>query len=498
MMQKNGVVPVKSVEAVKQLDIVELNIQELQDAMEQGVITSEELVEKYLERIKRFDKIGPSINALVYVNEEAILTARAMDIERKEKGSRGLLHGIPIILKDNYDTFDMPTTASSLVLKDSYPLVDSYMVEQLRDEGAVIIGKSNLHEFAFGISTESSLGGQTLNPYKLDRIPGGSSGGTAAAIAANFATVGLGTDTGCSVRNPAAHNNLFGLRPTYGLTSRAGIVPISFTQDTGGPIGRTVTDIAIVMDAIAGKLDPRDPSTQIGKGKQPESYLNHLTLDKMNEVKIGILVDRFGENEVFQPTNQVIYQAIRDMKKNGANMIEISLPELMNFDAVSIPYFEFKKAIEDYLDTLSENRSVSSLKEIIDSNLCDASIKDELSKVLTLSMDDPKYKKVLKERDEYRELLINKMDELHINAILYPTFKSPASYLGEQKWEDNNGDLSAYSGLPAISIPAGFTQQGIPVGLELLARPFEETTLIEIAYSFEQHTNHRMLPAYTP
>jgi amidase len=392
----------------------------------------------------------------------------------------------------------MPTTASSLVLKDSVPLEDSFIVKQLREAGAVIIGKSNLHEFALGISTESSLGGQTLNPYKLDRHPGGSSGGTAAAIAANFAAVGLGTDTGCSIRNPAAHNNLFGLRPTYGLTSRAGIVPISFTQDTGGPIGRTVIDIAIVMDEIAGIFDPKDPSTELDKGKQPESYLNHLKLDKLKEAKIGILVDRFGENKESESTNQVMNQAIKDMKENDAEIIELSIPELTNFDSLSIPYFEFKKAIEDYLNLLSENRSVSTLKEIIESNLCSASITEDLTKTLNLSLDAPKYKKVFIERNEFREILVNKMDELKIDAILFPTFKSPAPYIGEQKWEDNNGDLSAYSGLPTMSIPAGFTEQGIPVGLELLARPFEEAPLIEIAYSFEKLTNHRKLPENTP
>lgn len=492
MNNENDVVIIEGV------NIVELSIQELQHLLEQGIMTSEKLVKTYLKRISMYDKEGPAINSLIYINEEAIKTARELDLERSESGPRSLLHGIPIILKDNFDTVDMPTTAASLVLEHSFPLEDASIVQQLRDAGAIMIGKANLHEFALGISSESSLGGQTLNPYKLDRHPGGSSGGTAAAVAANFGAVGLGTDTGCSIRNPAAHNNLFGLRPTYGLTSRAGIVPISFTQDTGGPIGRTVSDIAIIMDEIAGKYDPRDPSTKLGKGKQPTSYLNHLNMDKLKTTKIGILRDRFGRTEEAEATNQQINQAIDTMKENGAEVIEFSMPELMDFDSLSIPYFEFKAAIEEYLLSLGENGSISSLEEIIEANLCREVIKEDLTKCLNLSLEDPKYKKVLKERDTFRDLLINKMNELEIDAMLYPTFKSPAPKIGEQRWEDNNGDLSAYSGLPAISMPAGLTKLGIPVGLELLARPFEEDILIEIAYSFEQLTKHRKLPVHTP
>ncbi|WP_110926630.1 amidase [Bacillus massiliglaciei] len=498
MIQENNEAAVKSVWNEDGLDITELSVKELQNAMEQGLVTSEELTVKYLERIKKYDKEGPAINSLVYVNERAILTARELDREREEQGIRGWLHGIPIVLKDNYDTFDMLTTASSLVLKNSYPLQDSFMVQQLKEAGAVIIGKSNMHEFAYGISTHSSLGGQTLNPYKLERHPGGSSGGTAAAVAANFAAVGLGTDTGCSIRNPAAHNNLVGLRPTQGLTSRSGIIPISFTQDTGGPIGRNVEDVALVMDILAGKFDERDPSTKAGEDRQPESYLAYLQSNQLKKVKIGILIDRFGGNKDSEPVNKVLLKAISDMESNGAEMLEIRLQELLDFDALSIPKFEFKTAIEEYLNSLGESRPVSTLEEIIESGLCSPTIMGDLTEASLMSLEDPIYKKRLDEREQYRETIIKKMNDLELDAILYPTFQSPAPYLSEQKWEDNNGDLSAYSGLPAVSVPAGFTEEGIPVGLELLARPFEEGTLLGIAYSFEQKTKHRKLPVHTP
>jgi amidase len=498
MEKEQSTVMVKSLISEPDFSIAELSIVELQDALEKGTITSESLVQKYLHRIEKYDKAGPAINSLVYINKEAIETARELDLERKEKGTRSLLHGIPIIIKDNYDTIDMPTTASSLVLKDSVPLEDSTMVKQLREAGAVIIAKSNLHEFALGISTESSLGGQTLNPYKLEHNPGGSSGGTAAAIAANFAAVGLGTDTGCSIRNPAAHNNLFGLRPSYGLTSRAGIVPISFTQDTGGPMGKTVTDIAIVMDAISGFFDPRDKSTILGEGKQPESYLDYLNADKLKEAKVGVLVDRFDEKSESAPVNSVIYKAIKQMEKFGAEIVKISIPELKDFDSLGIPYYEFKAAIEDYFDSLGDKRKLSSLKEVIDSGICSDCIADDLKKCQDLSVDDPQYQKALKERSAFQELLIRKMDEFACDAILYPTFKTPAPKIGEQKWQDNNGDISAYSGLPALSIPAGFTEDGIPVGMELIARPFAEPTLIEIAFAFEQNTFYRKMPLSTP
>jgi len=238
-------------------DAFEMTIRELQTAMERGETTSQELVRQYLERIDAFDRRGPKLNAIIYINPRAIEEAEALDHERERNQARGPLHGIPILLKDNYDTYDMPTTASAVALTGFVPPDDGYQVRKLREAGAVFIGKTNMHEFARGIETISSLGGQTLNPYEPRRNPGGSSGGTAAAVAANFAAVGMGSYTCGSIRIPSANNNLFGLRVTQGLSSRDGIIPLSHTQDVGGPLARSMIDLVTVLDATVG-VDPAD------------------------------------------------------------------------------------------------------------------------------------------------------------------------------------------------------------------------------------------------
>jgi amidase len=479
---------------VKGFTLMEATIAELQQAMEQEIVSSVDLVNMYLERIEKYDKKGPVINSLVYVNPNAVQTARELDKERKEKGIRGPLHGIPMILKDNYDTYDMPTTASSLTLKDSIPLQDSFLVALLREAGVVIIGKSNLHEFAYGISTISSLGGQTFNPYMLNRHPGGSSGGTGASIAANFAVFGMGTDTGCSIRNPSSYNNLVGLRSTYGLTSRAGIVPISLTQDVGGPIARTVSDIAVVMDCLAGKYDPRDPTTSLGVGKRPESYMDYLRKDGLKGAKIGILRAYFGESEETEPTNKVIETAIKALEEQGAICFDIEIPQLAEVKEADISKFEFETAINGYLDSLGVNRPVQSLQEIIDSGLCTPNIIGRLTSAIGNTLEDPEYKQALESRTRFCQSVEEIMDSYEIDAILYPTFQSPPPLIGQERWEYNNGALSAYSGLPAISVPAGFTDDGLPIGIELCARSFQESRLIELAYAYEQSTFHRTPP----
>jgi amidase len=482
----------------KEFQIIEATITELQLAMEEGLVTSLDLVLMYLDRIERYDKKGPAINAMIHLNTSAIETAKELDKEREEKGPRGPLHGIPMIVKDNYDTVDMPTTASSLVLKDSIPPEDSFMVAELRKAGAVIIGKSNMHEFAYGISTISSLGGQTFNPYALNRHPGGSSGGTGAAIAANFAGFGLGTDTGCSIRNPASYNNLVGLRATYGLTSRSGIVPISLTQDVGGPMARSVSDVAVVMDVIAGKYDPRDPATQYGVNKTPASFTEHLKKDGLKGARIGILKEYFGDQPESEPTNHVIEKAMIEIEELGATCIEVIIPNLSEADKSRIPEFEFETAINQYLESLGEGRPVNSLVEILDSGVCTPGIIKQLTTAVGHSLEDPEYKKALLNRESFRKSVEETMDKYKLDAILYPTFKSPPPLIGEEKWEFNNGGLSAYSGLPAISVPAGFTNDGLPIGMELAARSFEEGRLIELAYAYEQATNHRTPPKNTP
>jgi len=272
----------------ERFDAFEKTIPELQDAMERGDVTAVELVRQYVARIEAFDQRGPKLNAMIYLNPRALDDAAALDRERREQGPRGPLHGIPVILKDNYDTFDMPTTGGSIALAGHVPADDGYQVKKLREAGAVFIGKANMHELAYGITTVSSLGGQTRNPYDPTRNPGGSSGGTGAAIASGFAAIGMGSDTCGSIRIPAANNNLFGLRVTQGLSSRDGIIPLALTQDVGGPLARSVVDLVLVLDATVGR-DPADAQTQASEGRVPESYTEFLQPRGLDNVRLGLL-----------------------------------------------------------------------------------------------------------------------------------------------------------------------------------------------------------------
>ena len=488
---------VEAIKTVHAFDVKEKSIAQLQAALESGEVTSVELVDYYLQRIHQYDKKGPCINSLIMVNDKALDEAKLLDEERKEKGARGPLHGIPVILKDNYDTFDMPTTAGSVTLKDSFPPQDATITKQLRDAGAIFIAKANMHEYAYGISTISSLGGQTFNPYQLNRHPGGSSGGTGAAIAANFAAIGMGTDTGCSIRNPSSYNNLVGLRPSYGLTSRAGIIPISSTQDVGGPMGRTVEDVAIVMDVISGEFDERDSITKLGVGKAPESYTEYLTADALQGAKIGVLNQYFGTSELTMPTTKVVKEALAQMEGAGATLVEMEIENLKEIAALNISSYEFKKALNDYLSTLS-NPPVSSLEDILESGQITPAIVKELTLGQNLDMEDEAYQKALEQREAFREKVEALMDALGIDVIAYPTFQSPPPLIGTEYREFNNGALSAVSGLPAISVPAGFTEDGLPVGIEFAGRLYGEAALIQLAYAFEQLTKHRTAPPTTP
>ncbi|HEY7700258.1 MAG TPA: amidase family protein, partial [Vicinamibacteria bacterium] len=349
-------------------DVFEKTIPELQEAMERGEVTSRELVLQYLERIEAFDRGGPALNSLIYVNPRALEEADALDRERGARGPRGPLHGIPIILKDNYDTADMPTTGSSVALAGFVPKDDGFQVRKLREAGALFLGKSNMHELARGITTISSLGGQTLNPYDPDRNPGGSSGGTGAAVAASLAAVGMGSDTCGSIRIPAANNNLFGLRVTQGLSSRDGIVPLSHTQDVGGPLARSVIDLILVLDATVGP-DPSDPQTAVAAGRTPQSYRPFLEQDGLKGKRLGLLKSYLETTPPEKEMTDVVLAAVEAMKKEGAQAVEIEiedLPELL--EASGVIGMEFKFDLEDYLEAAG-TAPVKNLGEILDRGL---------------------------------------------------------------------------------------------------------------------------------
>src|SRR6266481_3483840 len=323
-----GPIPDASAQAPAQsFELMEATIPQLQAALAAGTITSKGLVTAYLARIEAYDKRGPALNAISVLNGKALDEAAARDAERRAGAMRGLLHGIPIIVKDNYETADMQTADGSLALAGWVPPDDSTLVKKLRAAGAIIIAKSNMHEFAYGITTVGSLFGATRNPYAPDRNPGGSSGGTGAAVAANFAAVGMGSDTCGSIRIPASHNSLVGIRGTQGLASRNGIIPLSSTQDIGRPIGRSVTDIAIVLDTIVG-YDPTDPQTAASVGHTPKSYTDFLLLAGLRGAHVGLLTALLGTDPDDAEVASVVRRAVSEMRSQGAEVVDVVIPGL--------------------------------------------------------------------------------------------------------------------------------------------------------------------------
>ncbi len=421
--------------------------------------------------------------------------AAALDRERAARGARGPLHGIPIVLKDNYDTYDMPTTASSIALTGFVPSDDGYQVRKLREAGAVFIGKTNMHEFARGIETISSLGGQTLNPYDPRRNPGGSSGGTAAAVAANFAAVGMGSDTCGSIRIPAANNNLFGLRVTQGLSSRDGIIPLSHTQDVGGPIARSMIDLVTVLDATVG-VDPADKQTAIAKDHTPETFHEYLTAGALKGARLGLLAGYLREEAPFGQVSKVVRQAVAIMTDNGAEVVEIDiegLDELLKKS--SVIDMEFKFDLDNYLQ--QSNTPVQSLSEILETGRYHAALEERYRRSDDAEENSEEYLNRLANREDVARLLVEAITTHNLDALVYPTLRVKPRFVGESQF-GSLCRIAAHSGVPAISLPAGFTPDGVPVGVELLAKPFEEGRLIALGYAYEQVAKPRRPPSRTP
>ena len=454
------------------LDPLDAAIPDLQAAMADGRLRAVDLVGFHRARIDAYDTDGPELNALITINPRAGDQAAALDAERAASGPRGPLHGIPVVVKDNMGTADLPTTAGAAALAGFVPSSDAFQVRRLRDAGAVLLAKTNLFEFAYGWTTESSLGGVTRNPYDLSADPGGSSGGTAVAVTANLAVVGLGSDTCGSVRLPAARTNLYGLRPTEGLSSRAGVIPLSPTLDTVGPIARSVVDLAIVLEATVG-VDPDDPTTVPVEA----AYLGAVRRDGLAGRHIGVLGRSAGAE-----VDAVVAEALDEMAANGAEVVRTDGPDLSAERTVLRLIDEFPFALDDYLAAHPE-APVASVQDVLASGL---PLDDGVRARLTVpTLDTPGYREALAQRRGFRDRIVAFMDDHRLDALAYPTTARHSS-------------TAAMGGLPALAIPAGFTRDGMPVGLDLLGRPFDEPTLIAIAAGYEAHTEHRTLPPSTP
>ncbi len=468
---------------------LEATIPELQEAMRTGRLTSVQLVDFYLARIAAYDTSGPRLNAFITVNPSARDEAAARDAERAASGPRGPLHGIPVVLKDNIGTSDLPTTAGSLALEGFLPSADAFVVRRLREAGAVVIGKANMCEFALCWETTSSLGGQTLSPYDLTRDPGGSSGGTAVAVTANLAAVGLGTDTCGSIRLPAGLNDVFGLRPTAGVLSRSGVIPYSSTLDTVGPMARSVVDLAIVLDTTAAR-DSADPTSV----PSAASYRDAVDPNGLADRRIGVVA--FGGDPGVDPeVGRVVMSALDEMAANGAQVVEVSLPSGLD---ISPLFDELGPSLDAYL-AAQAGAPVRSVADIVGLHVRQPDVvASELRKrAAVTTLDTAAYRDAVAGRRGFRDAVVALMDEYHLDAIAYPESAIPATVIGTSQQPFDCGS-AAYGGLPAMAIPAGFTSGGLPVGLELMGRPAAERALIAIAAGYEAHTSHRLLPPTTP
>ncbi len=496
---------------IKSFELDEMTISDLQDGMKSGRFTARSLVEKYSARIDEIDKHGPSINSVLELNPDALSIADALDQERKSKGPRGPLHGIPVLIKDNIDTADrMMTTAGSLALVGSKPAKDSFVAERLRAAGAVILGKTNLSEWAnirssHSTSGWSGRGGLTKNPYALDRNPCGSSSGTGAGISANLSAVGIGTETDGSIVCPSSSNGLAGIKATVGLVSRGGIIPISHSQDGAGPMCRTVRDAAILLGALTG-VDPRDSATNASQGKSFTDYAQFCDPNGLKGARIGVARKYFGFNDA---VDVLMEQSLDVMKKQGATLIDpADVETLGKFDESELLVFmyELKTDLNAYLAGLGPNSPVKTLKEIIDFN--DRNREKEMpyfgqDLFLKAEAKGPLTEKAYLDALEKNHQLTRvegidaTMDKHHLDAMVAPT--------GGPAWITDlvNGDhvaggssnAAAVAGYPNINVTAGFVS-GLPVGISFFGRAWSEPTLIRLAFAFEQATKARQSPRF--
>jgi Asp-tRNA(Asn)/Glu-tRNA(Gln) amidotransferase A subunit family amidase len=482
--------------AAAQVEVGEATVRELQQAMAEGRTTSAEVTAAYLARIEAFDRSGPRLNAMIRLNPNALMDAEALDRERAATGPRGPLHGIPIVLKDNYDTFDMPTSAGTLALAGLVPPDDGFQVRRLREAGVVILGKTNMHELASGITTVGSLGGQTLNPYDPTRNPGGSSGGTGAAVAASFAALGWGSDTCGSIRIPSAHNNLVGLRPTKGLSSIDGIVPLSHTQDVGGPLARTVEDLAIALDATVGP-DPADPATSVLAGRPLPGFVAALDPDALDGAVIGIFEPLYGTDVADATVGAVVRRGVVQMEEMGATVVMVEMPGFSDLLSGSgVIGNEFKWDLMDYL-AATPGAPVASLGEMIELGLVHDAVVGLMRRWnAPEARDSDEYRQALAQREVLRDAILALMDERGLDALAYPTIRRLPVRVGDGQ-AGSACQLSAHTGLPALVMPAGWAD-GLPVGMELLGRPFDDARLVAFAYAYQSESDLRRPPATTP
>ena len=498
--------------------VEETTIAGIHAAMKAGRLTCAALVDQYLRRIEAYDKQGPALNAITVVNPDAKTLAADLDRRFKASGPVGPLHCIPAIVKDNFETTGLQTAAGSLALKDFDPQRDAFQVKKIKEAGAIVLAKSNMAEWAFSPyeTVNSLLPGYSRNPYALNRVTAGSSGGTAAAVAANLGAVGLGSDTGNSIRGPSSHQALAGIRSTMGLTSRGGVIPLSVLADIAGPMTRTLEDAVVVFQAIVGE-DPNDPFTVptatlppgLRPGGRPDAvpdYRTALRRDGLNGARIGVLRQAYERETTDPEIVKVFTAALEDLKKAGAVIVDPAAVELSDVRRPQGggPCAGFKHDIDAYLRTLGDRVPVKSLQDIIKSRRFHPSIESRLTRAQegqVNTLDSEACKAEGDYRERFRAAVTRTMEAHDLQAFVYPTWSNVPRLIGDLNTPhgDNSQVFSPTTGWPSINVPMGYTRDNtLPIGITFFGKAWDELTLIKLAYSYEQATTHRRPPGTTP
>jgi Asp-tRNA(Asn)/Glu-tRNA(Gln) amidotransferase A subunit family amidase len=485
----------------------EATLAEIHAAFAGGGLTCRGLVERYLARIAAYDQNGPALNAIVAINPGARAVADSLDRRFRAAGPVGPLHCVPMIVKENFETVELPVTAGSLSLHGFVSERDAFQVRRIKAAGAIVLAKSNMAEFAFSpFETVSSiLPGYTRNPYALDRVTAGSSGGTAAAVAANFGAAGLGTDTGNSIRGPSAHQALVGIRSTMGLTSRSGIVPLNLAADIAGPMARTVADVVAVFQVVVG-ADPADSVTRAAARQPAVDYRAALIADGLRGARIGILTQAYRTATTDPEVIAVFDRAVADLRRAGADVIDgatiDSLDAWRRNQGGSC--FPFKHDLNQWLASHHGRTPVATLEEVIRSRKFHPSIESRLERAQAVALapdQDPACATRDRFRANLRRAVLEVMDRLRLDALIYPTWSNPPRRIGDLNTPagDNNQLFAPSTGFPAITVPMGYLRGGIlPAGLQFFGRPWQESVLFRLAYGYEQATRHRRAPPATP
>jgi len=486
--------------------VEETTIAELHAAMRAGTLTCRGLVERYLQRIAAYDKNGPAVNALVLVNPDALRTADSLDARARAGGALGALHCVPTIVKDNFETAGLQTTAGSLSMAGYVPARDATMVRRVRAAGAVVLAKSNMAEFAFTPyeTVSSILPGYTKNPYALDRVTAGSSGGTAAAVAANLGEVGLGTDTGNSIRGPSSHLALVGIRSTMGLTSRAGVVPLNLAYDVAGPMARTVADAVAVFQVVAG-YDPADSTTAPARTRPLPNYATALAPDGLRGARIGVLRQAYARPSADPEVLAVFDRAVSDLRRAGATVLDsvpiAGLDSLLRVETGECNRFKYD--LERWIAGTGGRTPVHTLDEVVRSRRFHPSIEPRLTYAQHATVPpeaNAACAAAERVRDGVRGAVRRAMDGLRLDALVYPTWSNPPRLIGDLNTPagDNSQVFSPTTGWPAVQVPMGITRGSLPAGLTFFGRAWSEPTLFRLAYGYEQATRQRRPPATTP